>query len=118
MKARLPEGMGKGPANMNTMIRQAQKMQEDIAVLQEELDAKEYEIASGGGVCKIKINGKKEILSVTLDPVVIDPDDAETLQDIIVAGVNEAIKRVEETNSKEMQKITGNLSMPGVPGMF
>ena len=62
----------------------------------------------------VKINGKKEVLSIEIDPVVVDPDDVETLQDILVAGVNEAIKRVEETNSKEMEKITGSMSMPGL----
>ena len=114
MKANLPKGMGGGAQNMQAMIRQAQKMQEDMAAKQEELDAREYEIKAGGGVVAVKINGKKEVLSIEIDPVVVDPDDVETLQDILVAGVNEAIKRVEETNSKEMEKITGSMSMPGL----
>jgi DNA-binding YbaB/EbfC family protein len=106
--------MGGGAQNMQQMIRQAQKMQEDMAAKQEELDAREYEIKAGGGVVAVKINGKKEILSIEIDPEVVDPDDVETLQDILVAGVNEAIKRVEETNSKEMEKITGSMAMPGL----
>lgn len=114
MKARLPQGMGKGPSNQKDMLRQVQKMQADMEALQEDLANREYEIASGGGVCKIKINGKKEICSIELDPVIVDPDDLETLQDIIVAGVNEAIKRVEDTGNAEMSKITGNLSIPGL----
>ena len=114
MRANLPKGMGGGAQNMQSMIRQAQKMQEDMAALQEELDAREYEIKAGGGVVAVKINGKKEILSIEIDPEVVDPDDVETLQDILVAGVNEAIKRVEETNSKEMEKITGSMAMPGL----
>ena len=114
MKARLPKGLGGGPQNMNAMIRQAQKMQEDMAAKQEELDAREYEINAGGGVVTVKINGKKEVLSIDIDPEVVDPDDVETLQDILVAGVNEAIKRVEDTNSKEMEKITGSMNMPGL----
>lgn len=114
MKARLPEGMGKGPANMNSMIKQAQKLQEDMQNLQAELEEKEYEISSGGGVCKVVINGKKEIRTIELDPVIVDPDDLETLQDIIVAGVNEAIKRVEEDSGAQMQKLTGGLSLPGL----
>jgi len=114
MKARLPEGMGKGPSNMNSMLRQAQKLQEDMANLQTELETKEYEISSGGGVCKIVITGAKEIKSVELDPVIVDPDDIETLQDIIVAGVNEAIKRVEEDSQSQMQKLTGGLNIPGM----
>ena len=114
MKANLPKGMGGGAQNMQAMIRQAQKMQEDMAAKQEELDAREYEIKAGGGVVAVKINGKKEVLSIDIDPEVVDPDDVETLQDILVAGVNEAIKRVEETNSKEMEKITGSMAMPGL----
>lgn len=114
MKARLPEGMGKGAGNMNSMLRQAQKLQEDMANLQAELEEREYEVSSGGGVCKIVINGKKQIQTITLDPVIVDPDDIETLQDIIVAGVNEAIKRVEDESGAEMQKLTGGLSLPGL----
>lgn len=115
MKANIPKGMGGGPQNMNAMIRQAQKMQEDMEALQAELDAREYEISAGGGVVGVKINGKKEILSIDIQPEIVDPDDIETLSDILVAAVNEAIKRVEDTNSAEMAKITGNV---GLPGMF
>ena len=114
MRANLPKGMGGGAQNMQSMIRQAQKMQEDMAAKQEELDAREYDIKAGGGVVAVKINGKKEILSIEIDPEIVDPDDVETLQDILVAGVNEAIKRVEDTNSKEMEKITGAMNMPGL----
>ncbi|MBE6709298.1 MAG: YbaB/EbfC family nucleoid-associated protein [Ruminococcaceae bacterium] len=114
MKARLPKGMGGGPTDMNGMIKQAQKMQEEMAALQDELDTKEYEIKAGGGAVTVKINGKSEILNIEIDPEIVDPDDIETLQDILVAGVNEAIKMVNETNSSEMSKITGSLSMPGL----
>ena len=114
MRANLPKGVGGGAQNMQAMIRQAQKMQEDMAAKQDELDAREYEIKAGGGVVAVKINGKKEILAIDIDPEVVDPDDVETLQDILVAGVNEAIKRVEDTNSKEMEKITGSMNMPGL----
>lgn len=114
MKANLPKGMGGGPQNMQAMIRQAQKMQEDVTAKQEELDACEYEIKAGGGVVTVKINGKKEILSIDIAPELVDPDDIETLSDILVAGVNEAIKRVEDTNSREIEKITGAMNMPGL----
>ena len=114
MKARLPKGMGGGAQNMNAMIRQAQQMQEDMTNLQEELDAKEYEITAGGGVVTIKINGKKEIMSLDIKPEIVDPDDIETLTDVLVAGINEAIKKVEDVNSEEMSKITGGISMPGL----
>ena len=114
MRANLPKGVGGGAQNMQAVIRQAQKMQEDMAAKQEELDAREYDIKAGGGVVTVKINGKKEVLAIEIDPEVVDPDDVETLQDILVAGVNEAIKRVEDTNSKEMEKITGSMNMPGL----
>ena len=114
MRANLPKGMGGGPQNMNAMIKQAQKMQEDMEALQAELDEREYDISAGGGVVNVKINGKKEILSIDIKPEIVDPDDIETLSDILVAAVNEAIKRVEDTNSAEMSKVTGNMSVPGL----
>ena len=115
MKARLPQG-----PSMNDMLRQAQKMQEDMQQKQAELEAREYDISAGGGMVKIKINGKKEILEMTIDPMIVDPDDIETLTDVITAGVNEAIKTVEETSAKEMEKITGGLGGlgGGIPGLF
>ena len=112
MRANIPKGMGGGPQNMNAMLRQAQKMQEDMAALQEDLDSREYTVSAGGGMVTVVINGKKEILSIDIQPEIVDPDDIETLTDILTAGVNEAIKRVETTNSEEMSKITG--SMPGL----
>ena len=114
MKVRLPQGMGGGPANMQSMLKQAQKMQEDMAAMQEELEGREYDIAAGGGVINVKINGKKEILSVKIDPDAVDPDDVETLEDLIVAAVNEAIKTVENASSQEMSKITGGMGIPGI----
>ena len=114
MRANIPKGMGGGPQNMQAMLRQAQKMQEDMAAKQEELDAREYDISAGGGVVNVKINGKKEILAIGLKPEIVDPDDIETLSDILVAAVNEAIKRVEDTNAEEMGKITGPMNMPGL----
>ena len=114
MKARIPQGMGGGPQNMNAMLKQAQKMQEDMATLQEELDSREYDIKAGGGMVEVKINGKREILSVSIKPEIVDPDDVETLEDIIVAGINEAIKTVDTTNESEMSKITGSLGLPGL----
>ena len=114
MKVRLPQGMGGGPANMQSMLKQAQKMQEDMAAKQEELEAAEYEVCAGGGVVNVKINGKKEILSIDIQPEIVDPDDVETLSDILTAAVNEAIKRVETTNAQEMDKITKGMNMPGM----
>ena len=115
MKARIPKGMGGGPQNMNAMLKQAQKMQEDMEALQADLDEREYDISAGGGMVSLKINGKKEVLSMDINPEIVDPDDTETLADIIIAAVNEGIKRVDDTNSTEMAKITGSM---GLPGMF
>ena len=112
MKVRLPKGMGGGPQDMNTMIRQAQKMQESMTEKQAELDALEYEFSAGGGMVSVKINGKKEILNISIE--LVDPEDVETLQDVIVAAVNEAYKSVESKNAAEMEKITGALSLPGM----
>ncbi len=114
MKARLPKGMGGGPQNMQSMIKQAQKMQEEMEKAQAELDEKEYETQAGGGAVKVKINGKKEILSLEISPDIVDPDDIETLSDVITAAVNEAIKIVETTNNETMNKITGSLNVPGM----
>ncbi len=113
MRANIP----KAPSQ-SEMLRQVQKMQEDMQTKQAELDAKEYEVSAGGGVVKVKINGKKEVLNIDIDPEIVDPDDIETLSDILVAGVNEAIKKVNETNSEEMGKVTGGLNVPGMPGLF
>ena len=116
MKVRIPQGMGGGPSNMQSMLKQAQKMQEEMAEKQAELEEREYDVAAGGGVINVKINGKKEIISVKIDPEVVDPDDVETLEDLIVAAVNEAIKKVEAVSAEEMGKITGQMNLP--TGMF
>ena len=97
---------------------QARKMQEDMETLQAELDEKEYTIKAGGGVATIVIKGTKEIQSIELSPEIVDPDDIETLEDLIVAAVNEAVKKVEAVSSEEMQKITGSMGIPGIPGIF
>ena len=114
MRANIPKGMGGGPQNMQSMLRQAQKMQEQMEELQSELENREYEIKAGGGAVTLTINGKKEVSTLDISPEIVDPDDIETLSDIIIAAVNEAIKKVEETNNEEMSKITGSVSMPGM----
>lgn len=113
MKANIPKGLG-GPQNMQGMIRQAQKMQEQMTELQEQLDSREYEVKAGGGAVTVVITGKKEIKSLNIAPEIVDPDDIETLTDVLTAAFNEAIKRVDETNQKEMSAITGDLSIPGL----
>ena len=119
MKVRIPQNQGMGMGgNMQSMLKQAQKMQEDMQAKQAELEECEYDISAGGGVVGVKINGKKEILKVTLAPEVVDPNDVETLEDLIVAAVNEAIKKVEADASAEMAKVTGGMNIPGMPGLF
>ena len=115
MKARIP----KGPS-MNDMLKQAQKMQEDAANLQAELEEREYDVSAGGGAVSLKINGKKEIVELNIAPEIVDPDDVETLSDIIIAAVNEGIGKVEKVYEEEMGKITGSMGMGmgmGMPGM-
>lgn len=114
MKARLPAGMGGGPQNMQSMMKQAQKMQEQMEQLQAQLETREYDVTAGGGMVKIKINGKKEIVSLDIKPEIVDPDDIETLSDVLVAAFNEAVKKVESDSADSMGKITGGLNIPGV----
>lgn len=114
MKARLPKGMGGGPQNMQSMIKQAQKMQEDMEKLQSELDERVHEVSAGGGAVSVKIKGTREILSIEISKDAVDPDDIETLEDIIVAAVNEAIKTVDAVNGEAMSKVTQGINMPGL----
>ena len=109
MKVRIPNNGG-----MADMLKKAQKMQEDMAAMQAELEAREYEVSAGGGAVTVKINGKREILAIDLEPEIVDPDDIETLSDILVAAVNEAIKRVDDTNNEELNKVTGPMNIPGL----
>ena len=103
---------GMGGGNMNNMIRQAQKMQQDMMKAQEELESKTYEAQAGGGVVSATVSGKKELLSVTIDPEAVDPDDVEMLQDLIVAAVNEALRKATEDAASQMSKLTGGLNLP------
>ena len=116
MKARLPQGYGGGPSNMQGMLKQAQKMQEDMNRLQEELQLREYSAQAGGGAVTAVVGGNKELKSLKLSPEVVDPEDIEMLEDLIVAAVNEATKKCEADASEEMSKITGQ--MPNIPGLF
>lgn len=114
MKARIPQGMGGGPTNMQGLMKQAQKMQEDMETAKAELAAKEYTINAGGGAVTIVISGEKEIKTLDIDPEIVDPDDIETLSDILVAGFNEAIKTVDGDAEERMSKITGQMNIPGL----
>ncbi len=114
MKARLPKGMGGGPQNMNRIIKQAQKMQDDMKELQERLDATEYTGEAGSGLVKATVTGKHDVVAIKIDPNAIDPDDIEMLEDLIAAAVNDAVSKARAESETEMDKITGGLNMPGV----
>ena len=106
-------GFGGGmPANMNNLMKQAQKMQKQMEETQKNLQEKEYAVKAGGGAVEVKINGKKEVLSVKLAEDVADPDDIEMLEDLIVAAMNEAIRTVEADAAKAMSSLTGGMGLP------
>lgn len=111
-KGGFPGGMG----NMNNMIKQAQKMQKDMMKMQEELEQRQIETSAGGGAVTVVVTGKKELVSINIKPEVVDPDDVEMLQDLILAAVNEAIRKADEMVNGEMSKLTGGLGLPG--GLF
>ena len=106
--------MGRMPGNMGNMMKQVQKMQKQMAKMQEELNEKEVEASAGGGAVTVKANGKKEVVSITIDPDVVDADDVEMLQDLVLAATNEALRAAEEMMAKEMGKITGGMNIPGL----
>lgn len=114
MKARLPQGMGGGPQNMQSMLRQAQKMQENIEAKKAELDEKEYVVTSGGGMVEITVKGNHEIKAIGLNPEVVDPEDVEMLEDMLVAAFNEAMRQIDEESERELEKVTGGLNIPGL----
>ena len=103
-------GMG-GGMNMN-MIKQAQKMQQDMMRMQQELQEKEYQAKSGGGMIIAVVNGKHELKALTIDPEAVDPDDVEMLQDMILAAVNEAMRAAEAEAADTMSKLTGGMGLP------
>lgn len=107
---------GAMPGNMNNLMKQAQRMQRQMEEKSKEFEDKEWEATADGGAVKVRVSGKKEILSVKLSEEVVDPDDIEMLEDLIVAAVNEALRKMEEENAQMMQQLTGGLG--GLGGMF
>lgn len=105
-----------GFGNMQKLMKQAQKMQSDMAKLQEELKDMTVEAAAGGGMVQAVANGKQEILSIKINPEIVDPEDVEMLEDMVLAAVKEALRLSQEMASAEMQKITGGMNIPG--GLF
>ncbi|NLZ92433.1 MAG: YbaB/EbfC family nucleoid-associated protein [Firmicutes bacterium] len=102
--------------NMSNMMKQVQKMQKQMAKMQEELQQRTLEVTSGGGMVRVEVNGKKELLNLEIDPAAVDPDDLEMLQDMIIAAVNEGLRKIDEMMMTEMKKITGGLNLP--PGIL
>ncbi|MEG6617121.1 YbaB/EbfC family nucleoid-associated protein [Peptococcaceae bacterium 1198_IL3148] len=103
-----------GGANMNKMMKQVQKMQQDMAKMQEELANRTVEATAGGGVVKVVANGRNELVSIEINPEAVDPGDVEMLQDLVLAAVNESLRKSQELVSSEMSKITGGLKIPGL----
>lgn len=114
MKARLPKGMGGGPQNMQAMLRQAQKMQEEIEQKKSELEEKEYVVSSGGGMVEITMTGSHNVKAIGINPEVVDPEDVEMLEDMLVAALNEATRQIDEEAEREMNSVTGGMNIPGL----
>ena len=107
--------MSKNPGfNMNNMMKQVQKMQQEMNKAQNELDDVRVEATSGGGVVKAVANGKKQILDISISPEAVDPEDVEMLQDLVLAAVNEALKKSEDTMKEKMSKVTGGVDPSGL----
>jgi DNA-binding YbaB/EbfC family protein len=107
----------KGMPNMGQILKQAQQMQSRMAKMQAELEDKTVEASAGGGMVSVVANGKQEILSINIEPEVIDPDDIEMLQDLIMAAINDALLKARTMVNDEMGKVTQGMNMPGLPGM-
>ncbi len=114
MKARIP-GQPQGGGNM---MKRLQEMQANMEAKQAELAEAEYTASSGGGAVDVTVNGSHEVVSVKIQPDVVDPDDVEMLEDMLIATLNEAMRKADETAERELGQITGGLSIPGMGGMF
>ena len=112
MKARLPKGYGR--PDPNAMMRQVQKMQDDIRAKQEELEAKEYIGTASGEMVSVTMNGKHEVVAVNIKPDAVDPEDVEMLQDLVISAVNEALRQADDAMSNSMNALTGGLNIPGL----
>ena len=115
-KGRFPTGGMTGGASMNNMIKQAQKMQENLLKAQQEIEEASYDITAGGGAINLTINGANKITKIQIDPEIVDPDDVEMLEDLMMSAFNEAIKTVEKEKSEKMGKVTGGFG--GMGGLF
>ncbi len=108
----------KGMPNMGQIMKQAQKFQTKMAKLQEELSEKTVEASAGGGMVTVVANGGQDVLSINIDPEVVDPEDVEMLQDLIMAAVNDALNKAKAMMNEEMGQLTKGMNIPGMPGMM
>ena len=106
--------MGMGGKNQMQMMKQAQKMQQDLLKMQEEMESREYEATAGGGVITAVVSGKRELVRVNIDPEAVDPDDVEMLQDLILSAVNEGVRVTRSNMEREMSNLTGGIRVPGM----
>ncbi|HLR33915.1 MAG TPA: YbaB/EbfC family nucleoid-associated protein [Tissierellales bacterium] len=110
----MARGKFPGMGNMGGMMKQMQKAQKQMEKLQQELEEKEVEASAGGGAVTVKANGKKEIVSISIDEDVVDPEDVEMLEDLVMAAVNEALREAEDLMAEGMKKLTGGMNIPGL----
>ena len=103
-----------GGMNQAAMIKQAQKMQQEMLRMQEEMENKTYSATAGGGMVKAEVNGKHEVVSLEINPEAVDPDDVEMLQDMVIAAINEAMRTVDVDSANNMSKLTGGLNLGGL----
>jgi nucleoid-associated protein EbfC len=103
-----------GLGNLNQLMKMAQKMQQDVARVQEEMAEKTVEVSSGGGAVKVVVNGRKEVVSLKIDPQALVPEDADMLEDMIIVAVNQGIRQAEEMMAQAIAKLTGGLKLPGL----
>lgn len=115
MKARLPQGYSnKGVGDVNSMVRQAQKMQEGIQEVQAKLEETDFTETAGGGMVELTMTGGRVLKEIKINPEIVDKDDIEGLQDVIVAGVNAILTKIDEISAAEMEKVTGGVNIPGL----
>ena len=107
-------GMPMGGRNQMQMMKQAQKMQQDMLKMQEEMESKEYEATVGGGMVTARVNGKHEVIALSINPEAVDPEDVEMLQDMVIAAVNEAMRAADSDAANNMSKLTGGLNLGGL----
>jgi DNA-binding YbaB/EbfC family protein len=114
MKSRLPQNLSGGMRDINSLSKQAQKLQDQIMKTQEEIEAREFSTTSGGGAVEVVMTGRKKLVSLNIKPEAVDPEDVEMLQDLIISAINDVVEKIEETSQNEMSELTGGVAFPGM----